>query len=64
MKIWVCLESVRPLRWAVREGNKWHVVKEVEINVPMKTRRGVRAPHGYLAGTGTVIISGGKAVIR
>ena len=63
-KVWVCLESLKPLRWAVREGNRWYTVKEIDIRLPMKTKRGKRAPHGYLSGTGTVTISGDRATIR
>ena len=56
VKVWVFLESLKPLRWCVRFGKKWKIVKSVSIEIPMKTARGKIAPHGYLVGDGTVSI--------
>ena len=61
--VWLCLESLRPTRWAVRYGNKWYVVSRVKVTAPMKTKTGPRAPHGYLCGVGTLTIKGTTATI-
>lgn len=56
MKIWICLESLKPMRWAVRYGNKWAVVKKVISKIPLITRRGKNQPKCYLAGDGIALI--------
>ena len=63
-KIWLALESVKPLRWAIRYGGKWRIVKEVKIEIPMETRKGKIAPHGYLFGIGKVIFKESVAFLR
>lgn len=63
-KIWVCLESLKPFRWAVRAGNKWHIVKRVISEIPMKTMRGKMQPKAYLVGEGEFQLRNGTAIIR
>ncbi len=64
MKVWLFLEQLKPLRWCIRFGKKWRIVKKVEILVPMKTMAGRKAPHGYLVGNGGVSFKGSTAIIR
>jgi hypothetical protein len=64
VKVWVCLESLKPFRWAVRAGNKWHVVKRIITKIPLKTARGSIQPKAYLVGDGDVVIRNGTAIVR
>ena len=55
--IWLALETLRPLRWAIRYGNQWWIVKTVKVLIPLRTRRGTIQPKAYLVGRGRVQIS-------
>lgn len=52
MKLWLFLESLNPIRWGVRYGKRWAIVKKVDIKIPLKTKLGKNAPHCYLEGEG------------
>lgn len=41
-----------------------HFVEEIDCAVPVKTRRRSQQPRMVIAGTGTVTVTDGKAVIR
>jgi hypothetical protein len=63
-RIWLFLETVRPLRWGIRYGNKWHVVNDVVVKLPMQTMQGKKPPNGYLAATGSMTIRNGVATLE
>lgn len=63
MKVWVCVETFKPFRWAVREGRRWHIVKEFESRIRLVGMRGKRQPLAYLQGEGRVVVKNGKATI-
>lgn len=63
MKIWVCVEYLEPLSWAVREGRKWHVVKKVVSHITLITKGQKRQPKAYLFGYGKVRVKNRIAFI-
>jgi hypothetical protein len=64
--IWLFVETVRPLTWGVRWGNRWLVVGEVQVRIPMATMRGQASPAGYVRGFGTVRLeaNGRRAILE
>ena len=62
--IWLFLESTHPLRWGIRYGNEWLIVKRVKVLVPMNSRRGPIAPHAFLSTKGVVRFEGNTAIIE
>jgi len=62
-KIWICVESVTPPIWAVRVGNKWHLVKSLKIHIHTETRLFGKQPRMYLYGEGVLKFQDGVAEI-
>lgn len=68
-RIWVCFDAHAEdgCVWAVREGNKWHVCKEIDIRTPLVTvykGREARQPKAYLVGRGSVSGTPERLTIR
>jgi hypothetical protein len=63
MKIWICVESLSPLRWAIRYGNKWRIVKNFISKIDLRPKDGKIAPQAYLEGFGRVKFKKNNAVI-
>lgn len=63
MRVILAVETIKPLRWCIRDGYTWHIVRRVEIRTRMKSGTGMKSPHAYLYCDGKVTVKGGKAVI-
>lgn len=61
--IWIYLESLKPFRWGVRYGNKWFVVKNIEVFISLTTQQNNCQPKGCLRGVGVLKIKNGIATI-
>lgn len=64
MKIWIYLESVKPLRWGVRYGKKYWTGKEIRVFTNLITQSNKKQPYGVLVGYGHVSILPNCAVIH
>lgn len=63
-RIWVYLESVRPCKWGVREGNKYHIVDEILIHGgTLESAIRKNQPRCYFYGDGTVDVVKGTAYV-
>ena len=62
--IWIYLESLKPFRWGVRYGNQWFVVKNIIVNIPLKTQKNNCQPKGCLKGVGILKIKNDVATIK
>jgi hypothetical protein len=62
-KIQIAVESINPVLWCVRYGNKWVVVKDVFCKVPLRTKSNKIAPHVVFEGKGRLKIVNGIAYV-
>ena len=61
MKIWLFLETLRALRWGVRYGRRWRIVKEVKVSGSMTSQKNKISPNAVLQGIGRVSFKKGTA---
>jgi hypothetical protein len=68
MKIWVCLDRIDPKDgnvWAVREGNRWHTTKQIQIDIPLHEgpSRTIQ-PKAFFVGQGQVTRRGELLIVH